>query len=256
MNKLPLFFLLVGALFIFIGVQSRGPGSVKSAVSTPVSVPSQASSLATPSSAPSTSTTPLRDVQGKQTSQVQVIRIVDGDTIDVQIEGKEEKIRLIGINAPETNECFGKESTQRAGELLNFKNVSLEADQTQGERDKYKRLLRYVFIDGVSFEETMIREGFAKEYTYSTAYKYQSLFKEAQKEAQENKRGLWSDGACSISEQKPTQSNSTTGNYTCDCSKLCSQISTCDEAYYQLNSCGCSKRDSDRDGIPCESLCK
>ena len=47
-----------------------------------------------------------------------------------------------------------------------------------------------------------------------------------------------------------------TSPYTCDCSKTCTQITTCAEAYYQLNTCGCSVRDGDRDGIPCENLCQ
>lgn len=54
----------------------------------------------------------------------------------------------------------------------------------------------------------------------------------------------------------PTQSTtSTSPTYTCDCSKTCTQITTCAEAYYQLNTCGCSVRDGDHDGIPCENLC-
>ena len=51
-----------------------------------------------------------------------------------------------------------------------------------------------------------------------------------------------------------TQTNQT-GSYSCDCSKLCSQMASCEEAYYQLNQCGCSKRDGDSDGVPCESIC-
>lgn len=46
-----------------------------------------------------------------------------------------------------------------------------------------------------------------------------------------------------------------TGGYACDCSKKCSQMSSCEEAYYQLNTCGCSRRDGDKDGVPCENIC-
>lgn len=46
-----------------------------------------------------------------------------------------------------------------------------------------------------------------------------------------------------------------TGGYTCDCSKKCSEMSSCEEAYYQLNICGCSVRDGDKDGVPCENIC-
>lgn len=248
MNKLVLFFLLIGSLFITIGINNRGPVAVFPPASAPSATPRSNSVRAV--GILSNRTTP---------QEATVTKVVDGDTIDVRLNGKEEKVRLIGINAPETNECFGNESTERAIELLGLKSVSLEADPSQGERDKYRRLLRYVFVNGMSFEEIMIREGFAKEYTYRTAYKYQSLFKSAQSDAQNNKRGLWADGACSSSNIEPKPSGNVQniqGSYTCDCSKLCSQIATCDEAYYQLNQCGCSKRDSDRDGIPCESLCR
>ena len=199
-----------------------------------------------------------------------VIKVIDGDTIDVEINGKKETLRLIGINTPETVDprkpvqCFGREASNKAKEVLSGKMVRLEADQTQGERDKYKRLLRYVFLeDGTNFNKFMIVEGYAHEYTYNIPYKYQKEFKEAEATAQKGKIGLWADAACSGSTSISTQSsviatqaaNIPNGKYECNCGKTCSKISTCEEAYYQLQNCGCSQRDSDGDGVPCESLC-
>ncbi len=134
-----------------------------------------------------------------------VLKVIDGDTIDVKIDEKMERLRLIGIDTPEavdykkTVQCFGEEASAKARELLNGKKVRLEADRTQGERDKYGRLLRYVFLqDGTNFNEFMIKEGYAHEYTYKgNPYKYQQQFIDAQREARENKKGLWADGACS-----------------------------------------------------------
>ncbi|MBI1982410.1 MAG: thermonuclease family protein [Candidatus Levybacteria bacterium] len=195
-----------------------------------------------------------------------VVKVIDGDTIQVEVSGKTETLRLIGIDAPETGDprtlvsCFGNEATSQAKEILAGRSVRLEADPTQGERDKYQRLLRYVFLeDGTNFNKLMISQGFAHEYTYRIPYKYQLEFKEAQNQAREKKLGLWADDACSNAQsnvQSEPSKAQVAGNYTCDCSKLCSQISTCEEAYFQLNQCGCTKRDSDKDGIPCESLCK
>lgn len=132
-----------------------------------------------------------------------VTKIVDGDTIAVDISGKVETLRLIGINTPETVdprkpvECFGKEASDKAKAVLTGKSVRLEADSTQDERDKYGRLLRYVFLaDGTSFNKMMISEGYAYEYTYSTPYKYQSEYKQAEKEAKGAGRGLWAAGVC------------------------------------------------------------
>ncbi|OGZ80578.1 MAG: hypothetical protein A2360_02830, partial [Candidatus Staskawiczbacteria bacterium RIFOXYB1_FULL_32_11] len=127
-----------------------------------------------------------------------VVKVIDGDTISVNIDGRVETLRLIGINTPETVdprkpvECFGKEASDKAKELLTGKKVYLEADNTQGERDKYSRLLRYVWLeDGTFFNKKMISDGYAYEYTYDTIYKYQTEFKQAEIEARTTKKGLW-----------------------------------------------------------------
>lgn len=82
-------------------------------------------------------------------------------------------------------------------ELLQSKIVMLEEDQSQGDKDKYERLLRYVFLpDGMNVNKELIQEGYAYEYTYNLPYKYQDEFKKAQISARESKRGLWADNAC------------------------------------------------------------
>lgn len=139
-------------------------------------------------------------------------RVIDGDTIDVSFDGKTERIRIIGINTPETVdprkpvECFGQEASAKAKEYLADKTVQLEADPTQGERDKYNRLLRYVWIDNgtVDFGKLMIATGYAYEYTYNLPYKYQAEYKQAQKDAEQGKKGLWADDACPVATTKPT----------------------------------------------------
>lgn len=135
----------------------------------------------------------------------EVVKVVDGDTIDVDIRGQKERVRLIGINTPETVdprkpvECFGRKASDRAKELLDGERVSLENDPSQGERDKYGRLLRYVFLEnGLNFNLKMIEDGYAYEYTYDGPYKYQAEFKSAQKYAEENKLGLWGTGCASL----------------------------------------------------------
>lgn len=207
---------------------------------------------------------PAKFLESAKKDIFSVVKVIDGDTINVNINGKVETIRLIGIDTPETVDprkpvqCFAVEASNKAKAVLNGKSVRLEADNTQGERDKYKRLLRYVFLeDGTNFNKMMISQGYAHEYTYqSNPYKYQAEFKQAEREAREQKRGLWADDACLVQPSQAQGQVQNTGNYTCDCSKLCSQIKTCDEAYFQLKQCGCTKRDSDSDGVPCESLCK
>lgn len=133
----------------------------------------------------------------------EVTKIVDGDTLSVDMAGKNTTIRLIGIDTPETVhpskpiQCFGIEASNKAKELLSGQIVRIETDPTQGEVDKYGRTLAYIFLeDGTNFNEQMIKNGYAYEYTFGGEYKYQSLFKSAQKEAETNKFGLWADGVC------------------------------------------------------------
>ena len=209
-----------------------------------------------------------------KTDLYQVSKVIDGDTISVNIDGKIETIRLIGIDSPESVDprkpvqCFGKEASNKAKEILIGKKVGLEYDPTQGERDKYKRLLRYVFLEnGTNFNKLMIELGYAHEYTYDTPYKYQTEFKLAEKTARENSKGLWADGACSavqgptsistpIPAQAAAENTKNSGNFSCAGKTACGQMASCEEATFYLNNCGLGRLDGDKDGVPCETLCR
>ncbi len=219
-----------------------------------------------------------------------VTKVVDGDTINVLIDGKSKPVRLIGIDTPETVDprkpvqCFGKEASDKTKELLAGKSVVLEADPTQGDTDKYNRLLRFVFLEnGTLINKLLISEGYAHEYTYqSNPYKYHAEFIQAQTHARENKKGLWADNVCmtpTITPYKTVTPRPTTvqvitaqptiyippiiqqttkpssNRFSCSCSKVCDAMVSCNEAYFQLNECGCSRRDGDSDGVPCENIC-
>lgn len=132
-----------------------------------------------------------------------VTKVTDGDTIHIDMEGTDEKVRLIGINTPETVdprkkvECFGKEASDRMKDLAEGKIVRLEHDDSQSLRDAYGRLLAYVYLeDGQMLNRKMIAEGYAYEYTYMTPYKYRQEFKELQNIARAAGRGLWSPETC------------------------------------------------------------
>lgn len=202
-----------------------------------------------------------------------VVKVVDGDTISVNINGINTTVRMIGINTPETVDprkpvqCFGQEASNKAKSILSNQMVLLELDSSQGKYDKYDRLLAYVFlVDGTNFNELMIKKGYAYEYTYSLPYKYQSAFKSAQRDAQTNKRGLWADGVCEEESQStppptiqqnqpaPTQSS---GGYICSFDAYnCGDFSTHNEAQSVYEACGGDVHglDRDNDGLACESL--
>ncbi len=206
----------------------------------------------------------------------QVVSVTDGDTIRVMYNGVSTPVRFIGIDAPEINsqDCYAQEAKDYLETLLLNKKIKLEIDEKSGDTDKYNRLLRYVFLeDGVNVNLLLIKEGYAKEYTYDANYKYQEEFKSAHEEAYVTEKGMWSamcdDTVLGISTSEPvvvsptpvqpvqpTQPvKSSSPSYTCSCSKTCKQMSSCEEAYYQLNTCGCSARDGDDDGVPCEEIC-
>lgn len=149
------------------------------------------------------STATLNDNDSIAKTFFEVIKVVDGDTIKVEMNGVTETIRLIGANTPESVDprrevqCFGLEASKKTKDILMNKKIRLELDATQDFRDKYGRLLAYVFLeDGTNLNKRLIEEGYAYEYTYKLPYKYQNEFKVAQKYAESNKLGLWADGAC------------------------------------------------------------
>jgi endonuclease YncB( thermonuclease family) len=164
----------------------------------------------------------LPEVTSTNTSEFlfySVTQVIDGDVIEIKINGKDYIFRLIGLDTPESVDpirevqCFGKEASDKAKELLFNKKVRIETDISQGTTDKYGRILAYVYReDGLFYNKYMIEQGYAREYTYGTVYKYQSEFKTAQKNAEASQLGLWSPGTCngkttSVSTQTTTHTH-------------------------------------------------
>jgi micrococcal nuclease len=142
--------------------------------------------------------------QNNDTETYPVIKIVDGDTIDVLIENQEVRIRLLGINSPESVdprrpvECFGKEASLYLKKLLENQVVTLVSDKNKPDQDEFGRLLRYVYrSDGLFINEAMIKNGYAYEYTYhDERYQFQNDFKNLEKSAQYSGSGLWGKDTC------------------------------------------------------------
>lgn len=146
----------------------------------------------------------IRETQNNQPKDTySVKKVIDGDTIEIERYGKAEKVRMIGIDTPETLDprkpvqCFGKEASDKSKDLLSGGRVRLEFDPIVGEKDKYNRLLAYVWSNNELVNLKLIKEGYANEYTYrSQSYKYQNEFKNAQTAAKESSIGLWSPQTC------------------------------------------------------------
>src|SRR5687767_5276314 len=111
-----------------------------------------------------------------------VTHVVDGDTLDVRLaSGKTERIRLIGIDTPERGVCFTSQATARARVLAMSKRVVLRGDATQDTRDRYGRLLAYVWIPGgKDLGYQLVAGGFAKVYVYRNAFQRLSAYRNAE----------------------------------------------------------------------------
>ena len=110
-------------------------------------------------------------------TEAQVLRVIDGDTIEVDIDGQAHKVRYIGIDCPEINrpldgwEAFGPETTHKNTELVAGKMVRLEKDVS--ETDHYGRLLRYVWVGDTMINEILVKEGYAQSSSYPPDLKHQ-----------------------------------------------------------------------------------
>lgn len=174
------------------------PGS---ASTTAIGIPPVTNTITT---APSASATPNSTNIANVAQKYTVVKVSDGDTIRVKLgEEKEQTVRLLGVDTPETVDprktvqCFGKEASAFVKQQLEGKEVTLELDSTQGDVDKYNRMLRYVYLtDGTFFNLKLLQEGYATEYTYQKPYKFQKGFKAAELAAKEEGKGFWNQTTC------------------------------------------------------------
>lgn len=147
-------------------------------------------------------TEPTAASGGPAGEDLRVVRMVDGDTIVVDQDGAQVRVRLLGIDTPETVkpdspvECFGPEASARAHELLDRQSIRLEADPTQDAVDAYGRTLAYVWVGDTLVNEVLVAEGYAREYTYDTPGIHHQVLLDAQDAARTNGLGLWSPETC------------------------------------------------------------
>jgi micrococcal nuclease len=189
-------------LFVGLAIYTVSTSVNRSAPSIVADIPVSTSTVPLSASIPDAATTTSSTVQ----TNANVVRVVDGDTIVALIDGqtKNETIRFLGINTPETVdprktvECFGKEASAHMHTLLDGKRVRLEPDLQADERDKYGRLLRNVFLaDGTDVNAAMVRDGYAYAYlSFPLNVKRKQQLKKLQEDAKLQQIGLWSTTTC------------------------------------------------------------
>lgn len=118
---------------------------------------------------------------------VKVTRVIDGDTYVIETG---EKVRMIGINAPEMSTEFGDDAKAHLEKLIGNREVMLVEDSKAGKKDKYKRLLRYTIVEGEDINQRMVCDGFAVAYTRFKFTKKQS-YKDCQEMAELASIGMW-----------------------------------------------------------------
>ena len=132
--------------------------------------------------------------------QTTVVRAIDGDTIEI---AGGVRVRYIGIDTPEVYpeaEYYGPEASQKNRELVGGKVVTLEKDVSN--TDRYGRLLRYVYVDGVFVNAELVRLGCARAVAYPPDVKHQGLFSQLEQEAREAGRGLWQQTPSPVHESR------------------------------------------------------
>lgn len=192
--------------------------------------------------------------------EITVVSVVDGDTLKVS---SGEVVRLIGIDSPETKAPYYMEAKNKLTELTLNKKVGLEKDISKV--DRYGRLLRYIYVGDLFINLEMIKQGYATAYTYPPDVKYSKEFVAAEKDARNNKRGLWSSSAPATVTPAPATTQapppSSGGSYSLppcassDCD--CGHFST--HAYAQwfhdnYDPADNHRLDRDVDGLVCETL--
>lgn len=223
---------------------------------------------------------------------VSSVRVIDGDTVEVTpLSGQSERVRLLGIDAPESAQEYGTESTTALSQCVSNAIVTIEWT----ERDTYDRLLGKVIANNVDCNINQLQKGAAwhyKEYQSSQTPYDRIEYSNAEIVARLNGRGLWANRYPIKPSDYRSGKNSSDLNFNNDrlpskgaskcyskpsagtsngsgtiiplpptgaiCSnfikKTCGQITTCVEAQQQL-ACGNTQIDGDKDGVPCESIC-
>lgn len=199
-----------------------------------------------------------------ETVMGKVVGVSDGDTIRVVTADKRlYKIRAAEIDAPEKDAPWGQRSKQALSALVFGKEVQVDIH----ERDRYGRSVATIYINGLSANESQVKNGHA--WAYRQYLKSKRLI-DLEAKARQAKVGLWS---LPVSEQippwewrkskrqgvKPTATlgeAQPAGKYDCGIKKSCKAMTSCDEATFYLKHCGQQQLDGDGDGRPCSNVCR
>ena len=208
--------------------------------------------------------TAVADINGK------VVAVTDGDTIKILDNNRvQHKIRLTGIDAPEKAQPFGNASRKHLASMVAGKDVHVETSKS----DRYGRVLGKVWVQpqdcsgcGKTLNANLAQilagmawwyQDYARDQPEQDRVRYESAVKEARK----RKLGLWSESdpvppwAWRRGQRTPSKS-AAVADTQCGGKRYCREMTSCEEAKFYLQQCGRSSLDGDKDGVPCESMCR
>ena len=199
-----------------------------------------------------------------------VVGISDGDTLTLLVPDgssyKQVKIRLAEIDTPESKQPYGTRARQALSDLVFNKQARVVVETT----DRYGRTVGRVYVDNVDVNAEMVKQGAA--WVYRQYAKDQSLLA-LEQQAKAAKRGLWAlpeaqrmppwewrHGGSAKAAPAPTAPTAAPtasgGGFTCSGKRRCGEMTSCEEAKFYLTQCGVGSLDGNRDGVPCETLCR
>jgi endonuclease YncB( thermonuclease family) len=197
----------------------------------------------------------LNPASGTESSVLsgRVVGVTDGDTLTLLVGREQVRIRLAQIDAPESNQPYGKKSKAALSALTFQKQVRVEVVDT----DRYGRTVGEVFVDAVDVNHEMVREGHAWAYT---RYSHSTEIIALEDDARAARKGLWAlpesqREAPWIWRHPPRVPQPKPGPLACGTRTYCSEMASCEEARFYFEKCSVHSLDGDGDGIPCESLC-
>jgi micrococcal nuclease len=197
----------------------------------------------------------LLAVSGAGTAETfiaQVIAVLDGDTVMVLHASRKTTLRLAGIDAPEKQQAFGRESRDALAALVLRKEVRV----TTRTVDEYGRVVADLQAGNINVNEEQLRRGMAWEYS---RYHSDKTLIALQADAQRARRGLWAQANPAPpwefrKAHAPVRESNTTAS-ACGSKRYCAQMVSCEEARYYLTQCRIKTLDRNGDGMPCETLC-
>ena len=201
--------------------------------------------------------TTLSTARAETSFEGRVVKVFDGDTIEVLVGDERRRIRLAGIDAPERGQPWSQRSRQALAARVVGKQVRINAVDT----DRYGRIVGEVYADDVCVNCELTRAGHVWAYRY---YDPDPIILELEDEARAAERGLWGLPESERippwewrrgrrNQRAPQQTQRAQG---CADKSRCAQMRDCAEARFYLRECGVDTLDGDRDGVPCEALCR